>query len=147
MGDLARTSTSRGAPIGLGGTSKDFAGASRIAGESRIVVEIPNGTPFMVSILLNLATYQLVLDDRALPQAKAHDMDPDASMTAIEVPTSLILRTTRSNWFVADTQAITHWVVTQLWCARLSRVVDNKRVEPPFQKQKSRDLAAARDSI
>ncbi|GJL53450.1 MAG: hypothetical protein NPIRA02_05820 [Nitrospirales bacterium] len=128
------------APITPGGMPKDFAGASRIAGESRIVVEIPNGTPFTVATLLDLAAYALVLDDRALPEAKPNDLEPDASVTAIEVPTSLVLSPTTGNRFVAGTQAITHGDVTELWRARLGRVVGNRVIEPPRREVKARAI-------
>ena len=128
------------APIAPGDRPKDFAGASRIAGESRIVVEIPKGTPFTVATLLDLAAYALVLDDRALPETKTHDEEPDASVTAIEVPTSLVLSPTMPNRFVAETQAITHGDVTELWRARLGHVVRNKVIEPPLREVKARAI-------
>ena len=128
------------APIALGGQPPDTACASRIAGESRIVVEIPDQTPFTVTTLLDLGAYALVLDARASRGAPNKGDEPEASVTAIEVPTSLVLSPTPIHRFVAATQPITRSDVTELWRARLARYQKSAIVEPPDGQAKVRAI-------
>lgn len=106
--------------------------ASRIAGESRVVIEIPDGTLFTVATLLDLAAYTLLLDERALDNTEpTNDTEPTAAVTAIEVPTSLVLSPTPDKAFIAEPQPITRGDITELWRARLAQVGEDGPVEPP----------------
>jgi len=106
---------------------------SRIAGESRIVIEIPEGTPFTVATLLDLAVYALLLDERAHGDVEdTNGEEPTADVTAIEIPASLVLSPTSDERFVAETQPTTHGNITELWRARLARFEKGTAVEPPL---------------
>ncbi len=120
-------------PVASGTTPPGDARKSRIAAESRIAVEIPNGTPFTVATLLDLAAYALLLDERALGGADGtHEAEPVPAVTAIEIPTSLVLSPTPSERFVAEPMPITHGDITELWRARLARVEEGVVKEPPL---------------
>jgi hypothetical protein len=119
-------------PIATGTTPPGESLASRIAGESRIVVEMPDGTPFTVATLLDLAAYTLQLDERAFGNADGTSKEePTSAVTAIEVPASLILSPTPDEAFVADPGPITRGDITELWRARLAQVGSDGPVEPP----------------
>ncbi len=128
------------APYAIGDIPADPAVASRLAGDSRIVIEIPAKTPFTVATLLDLAAYSLVLDDRALPRTDKNEQEPDASVTAIEVPTSLVLSPVGFNRFVAETEPVTHEGVTELWRARLAHYENGRAIEPPAATPKVRAI-------
>lgn len=86
--------------------------ASRIAGDTRIVVEIPDRTLFTVANLLDLGAY-------ALHVAQTAGVEPDATQTAIEIPAGLVLSPAVGSRFEAPTTPNTHGEVTERWRARL----------------------------
>ena len=119
-------------PIATGTTPATAAVAHRAAGESRIAVAIPAGTPFTVATLLDLAAFRLRLDARAAGGAAKDDTEePSGDVTALEVPTSLVLSPIAGERFIAETQPVTRGGVTELWRARLARMSDGRPVEPP----------------
>jgi hypothetical protein len=111
-------------PIGTGDLLPVDARDHRRAAETRVVIELPEGTPFTVEELLALAKRTLVLDNRADPGAKPaeNDDEPTAEVTALEVVESLVFSPDSSGRFVADPKAVTHGDVTELWRARLGAV-------------------------
>ena len=102
-------------PIATGTTPQGDARRNRIAAETRIVVEIPSGTPFTVATLLDLAAFAHLLDERAHGGVEDTDgREPTSAVTAIEVPTSLILSPVPDERFVAATKPIALKNVTEL---------------------------------
>ena len=119
-------------PIATGTTPPGDARRNRIAAETRIVVEIPSGTPFTLSTLLDLAAFAHLLDERAHGGVDdTEGEEPTSAVTAIEVPTSLILSPVPGERFVAATQPITRGNITELWRARLAHVEKGDVLEPP----------------
>lgn len=128
-------------PVASGTTPPGGSRKSRIAAESRIAIEIPDGTPFTVATLLDLAAYALLLDERALGgDSGTHETEPAPEVTAIEVPASLVLSPTPDERFVAEPMPITHGDITELWRARLARVVGDVAVEPPLASPEVRAI-------
>ncbi|GAA3383052.1 hypothetical protein [Cryptosporangium minutisporangium] len=105
----------------------------RQAAPSRISLTVPDGTPFTVATLLDLAAFALHLDGRA--DGGTNSAEPTADVTAIEVPTSLVLSPTgrgpAKGRFTAATTPVTHDDVTELWRARLGVFDGTAVVEPP----------------
>ncbi len=110
--------------------------ASRVAGESRIVIEVPDRTPFTVATLLDLAAYALVLDERADgAPGRPGQLEPAPEVTAIEVPTGLVLSPTAGARFTAATQPVTRGDITELWQARLVQPIDGADVRAIWSRE------------
>jgi hypothetical protein len=103
----------------------------RVAGDSRLTVKVPPGTPFTVAAILDLAASGLVLDERATGNDTDGGDEPARLVTAIEVPTSLVLSPTPASAFVAGATPVTRGDVSELWRARLAHLQDGAPVEPP----------------
>ena len=119
-------------PIANNTTPPRPAREQRIAAESRISLDIPDGTPFTVATLLDLAAFALHVDRRADGRGRRDTAEPSADVTAIEVPASLAVSPTSAERFTAEPLPITHGLVTELWRARLGTLAKGKVLEPPL---------------
>jgi hypothetical protein len=142
--------------IGTADTTPDRAFAYRTARDSRIVVEVPEGAPYGVDAVVDLAARVLVLDERAVPEAAreapatsrtrrrgrkpsgAEDTEPGQDVTALEVVDSLVFSPGADGRFAAARQPITRNEVTELWRARLEegsvRAIHARRGDPRFAR-------------
>lgn len=110
------------------------AGPSLSADPSRLVFFVDPPIDFTVDKLLDFATFNLSLDNRSDPAApnSAVGTAPSDDVTAIEIPTGLILSPAGgSNRFTAEQAPITHNDVTELWRARLGVRSGANLLEPP----------------
>jgi hypothetical protein len=124
----------------------DEAFAYRTARDSRVVVEVPEGTPYEVGEITDLATRVLVLDERSLPGSKL-TTEPAQDVTALEVVDSLVFSPEPDGRFTAEPKPITRDDVTELWRARLEeggvRAIWSRPGDPPF----ARPLAEAKRNL
>jgi hypothetical protein len=92
----------------------------RTARDSRLVFELPEGTPYALSALLDLAARAVQLDDRAVPERKSGNTEePAAEVTALELVDSLVFSPDPDGRFTSAAEPITQNGVTELWRARL----------------------------
>lgn len=108
------------ATIATAATPPDEAQPHRRALPSRVSVGIPAGTDFTVGNLLALASHALRVDPRADGADGDPHAEPDADVTAIEVPATLILSPPSDATFAAATTPRTRGDVGELWRARLT---------------------------
>ena len=110
-------------PIATGAPVPTAAADHRGAGDSRIVLAVPSGTPYTAEALLGFAAHALVLDDRADPaRGTSPTGEPLPDVTALELDESLVFSPTPDGRFVAATVPVTLGDVTELWRARLATV-------------------------
>ena len=106
----------------------------RTARDSRLVFALPEGTPYALSAILDLAARALALDPRAIPGSKSKvSGEPTDEVTALEVVESLIFSPDPDGRFTAATEPITRADVTELWRARLEPDPSEPTVRPKLR--------------
>ena len=111
----------------------------RTARDSRLVFALPDGTPYTLSAILDLAARALELDPRAVPGSKSKiTVEPADDVTALEVVESLIFSPDPDGRFTAAAAPITRADVTELWRARLEPDPSEPTVRPKLRALFSR---------